>query len=244
MLRGEPGVGKSTLVDAFLEGATGPSCALAAAGQCLGHRGPGEPYMPVLEALGALARSTDGEAVVAALAQRAPTWLVELPWLLGDGPAAEAVRQRAQGATRARMVREMTEALDAICGVAPLVLVLEDLHWADDSTLDLLAALLRRREPARLLVLVTYRPVGPDGEPPVAALVHELCVRGLCEELAVGRLPADAVAAYVEARFPSAPLAAGLATVLAQRTGGNPLSCATSSTTGWPRGRSRRPAAQ
>ncbi len=65
MLRGEPGVGKSTLVDAFLEGATGQSCALAAAGQCLGHRGPGEPYMPVLEALGALARSTDGEAVVA-----------------------------------------------------------------------------------------------------------------------------------------------------------------------------------
>ena len=58
---------------------------------------------------------------------------------------------RAQGATRARMLREMLEALDALGATAPVLLVLEDLHWADDSTLDLIAALLRRREPARLL---------------------------------------------------------------------------------------------
>ena len=57
--------------------------------------------MPVLEALGELARGPSGETVVAALAQRAPTWLVELPWLLDDCPDAEAVRHRAQGATRA-----------------------------------------------------------------------------------------------------------------------------------------------
>ena len=101
-----------------------------------------------------------GETVVAALAQRAPTWLVELPWLLDDGPEAEGVRHRAQGATRARMLREALEALDAIGATAPVVLVLEDLHWADDSTLDLLAALLRRRDPARLLVLGTYRAGG------------------------------------------------------------------------------------
>ena len=216
MVRGEPGVGKSTLVDAFLAGTD----ALVGLGQCLGHRGPGEPYMPVLEALGALARGPAGETVVATLAQRAPTWLVELPWLLDDGPEAEGVRHRAQGATRARMLREALEALDAIGTTAPVALVLEDLHWADDSTLDLLAALLRRRDPARLLVLGTYR---PEGEPPIATLVHDLDVRGLCEELPLPRLDSGAVAAYLRERFPAADPPAELAVVLGRRTGGNPL---------------------
>ena len=219
MVRGEPGVGKSTLVDAFLAG----SGVAAGVGQCLGHRGPGEPYMPVLEALGDLARGPSGELVVATLAQRAPTWLVELPWLLDDCPDAEAVRHRAQGATRARMLREMLEAIDAIGAAAPLALVLEDLHWADDSTLDLLAAVLRRRDPVRLLVVGTYRPVAGDGEPPVVALVNDLSVRGLVDELPVPRLGADAVAAYLDARFPAAPVPEDLFAVLAQRTGGNPL---------------------
>jgi DNA-binding SARP family transcriptional activator len=214
---GEPGVGKSTLVDAFLQHA---SPAVAGVGQCLAQRGPGEPYMPVLEALGELARGPAGDAVVAALARRAPTWLVELPWLLGEGDDAEAVRQRAQGSTRSRMLREMLEALDAVCASAPVVLVLEDLHWADDSTLDLVAALLRRREPARLLLLGTYR---SEGAPPVVELAHELGVRGLCEQLPVGRLEPAAVAAHLEARFPSAPLPGGLAEALARRSGGNPL---------------------
>ena len=216
MVRGEPGAGKSTLVDAFSQEAG----VAVGVGQCLGHRGPGEPYMPVLEALGELARGPAAETVVATLAQAAPTWLVELPWLLGDGPDAEAVRHRAQGATRARMLREMLEALDAIAAAAPLLLVLEDLHWADDSTLDLLAALLRRREPAPLLVVGTYR---PEGEPPVAVLVNELSVRGLCEELPVPRLSAQSIASFLEVRFPAAPVPDGLADVLAQRTGGNPL---------------------
>jgi DNA-binding SARP family transcriptional activator/tetratricopeptide (TPR) repeat protein len=216
MVRGEPGAGKSTLVDAFVQEAG----VTVGVGQCIGHRGPGEPYMPVLDALGELARGPAGESIVATLAQAAPTWLVELPWLLGDGPEADAVRQRAQGATRARMLREMLEALDAIAAAAPLLLVLEDLHWADDSTLDLLAALLRRREPAPLLVLGTYR---PEAEPPIAALVHYLSVHGLCEELPVPRLSRDAIAAYLEVRFLAAPLPGGLVDVLAQRTGGNPL---------------------
>jgi DNA-binding SARP family transcriptional activator len=215
-VRGEPGVGKSTLIDAFLADAG----TLTGVGQCVGHRGPGEPYMPVLEALGELGRGPSADAVLAVLAQRAPTWLVELPWLLDAVPEAEAVRQRAQGATRARMLREALEAIDAICATAPLLLVLEDLHWADDSTLDLLAALLRRRDPARLLILGTYR---PEGEPPIAALAHDLCVRGQCVELALPRLDADAVAAYLEARFPGGALPDGLTEVLAKRTGGNPL---------------------
>src|SRR5918999_5621061 len=217
---GEAGAGKTTLVDAFLHDATASAGALAGVGQCLAQRGPGEPYMPVLEALGALARGPAGDVVIAALARHAPTWLVELPSLLGEGADAETARMRAQGSTRARMLREVLEALDAVCAAVPLVLVLEDLHWADDSTLDLVDALLRRREPARLLLLGTFR---REGEPAVAALAHELVVRGLCEVLEVGRLSPEAVAAHLALRFPSAPLPDGLAEALARRSGGNPL---------------------
>jgi DNA-binding SARP family transcriptional activator len=217
---GEPGAGKTTLVDAFLHEATASSGAVAGVGQCLAQRGPGEPYMPVLEALGALARGPAGDVVTAALARHAPTWLVELPWLLGEGRDAEAARMRAQGSTRARMLREVLEALDALCAAAPLVLVLEDLHWADDSTLDLVDALLRRREQARFLLVGTFR---PEGGPAVVELAHELGVRGLCEVLPVARLTPAAVAAHLELRFPSAPLPDGLADVLARRSGGNPL---------------------
>jgi DNA-binding SARP family transcriptional activator len=216
---GEPGVGKSALVDAFLHDAVA-SGAVAGVGQCLAQRGPGEPYMPVLEALGGLARGTAGDMVVAALARRAPTWLVELPWLLDETDDAEALRQRAQGSTRSRMLREMLEALDAISAATPVVLVLEDLHWADDSTLDLVAALLRRREPAALLLVGTYR---PEGDPPVVELAHELGVRGLCEELPVGRLAAAAVTAHLQTSFPSGPVPEGLSEALARRSGGNPL---------------------
>ena len=222
LAHGEPGAGKSTLVDAFLaEAATGG--AVAGVGQCVGHRGPGEPYMPVLEALGELARGPQADAMRTALAQRAPTWLVELPWLLDEVPDPDAVRHRAQGATRARMLREMLEALDAMGAAAPVIVVLEDLHWADDSTLDLLDAVLRRRDPARLLVVGTYRPTGEHGEPPVAALAHDLCVRGASESLPVPRLPEKAVEQYLLSRFPASALPEGLAPVLARRAGGNPL---------------------
>ena len=59
------------------------------------------------------------------------------------------------GATRERMLREIAEAVETL---GPLVLVLEDLHWSDYSTLDLISAVARRREPARLMLIGTHRP--------------------------------------------------------------------------------------
>ena len=217
---------------------------LAGVGQCLGHRGPGEPYMPVLEALGdagARAGGRDWSSPRSPSARRRGS--SSCRGCSTTAPDAEAVRHRAQGATRARMLREMLEALDAIGAAAPLVLVLEDLHWADDSTLDLLAAVLRRRDPARLLVVGTYRPVAGDGEPPVAALVNDLSVRGLVEELPVPRLGADAVAAYLRrsasrrAPVPDGPRRRARASGPAATR----CSCATCSTTGC--GRARSPSA-
>jgi DNA-binding SARP family transcriptional activator len=221
LVTGEAGIGKTTIVDSLVARAAAADT-LVAQGQCVAHRGAGEPYLPVLEALGRLARRPDGRELVPLLSRQAPTWLAQMPWLLTD-EELEAVRRRLIGATHQRMLREMVEALEAIGREAPLLLVLEDLHWSDLSTIDLLDALARRREPARLLVVGTYRRGDALAqEHPVHRLGRELRGRGLCTEIAVGPLSRDAVADYVAARVgPDA--SPEVADVLRERTGGNPL---------------------
>ena len=154
---GEPGIGKTALVEMFLAEVGQASALRIGRGQCVEQYGAGEAYLPVLEALGRLGRAAGGEQLVEVLKQHAPTWLQQLPGLLSDSDV-EAVRRRAHGASRGRMLRELVEALEALTRDTPLVLLLEDLHWSDSATIDLLGMLARRREPSRLLVLGTYRP--------------------------------------------------------------------------------------
>ena len=170
-------------------------------GQCLDHHGAGEAYLPVLEALGRLCRGPQGAGLVAQLAQYAPTWLLQLPAFLSPADL-EGLQRRVLGATQERMLRELVEALDVLTAAQPLVLVVEDLHWSDAATLDLLACLARRRGPARLLVLGTYRPVEVLARGhPLYAVKQELSLHGLCQEVALGWLTEAEVAQYLAARF-------------------------------------------
>ena len=91
------------------------------------------------------------------LASEAPTWLVQFPALL-TRQHRETLRQEILGATRERMLREICNALAALSMRRPLLLVLEDLHWGDSSTLDLISALARHHTPARIMLIATYRP--------------------------------------------------------------------------------------
>ncbi|HEV8716994.1 MAG TPA: AAA family ATPase [Candidatus Binatia bacterium] len=243
-VRGEAGIGKTTVMEAFLEqinqGARGwrletsPSSQASSLksqasrlwigrGQCIEHHGAGEAYMPVLEALGRLCREPEGERLITLLSQHAPTWLVQMPALL-NAVELEALQRRVQGTTRERMLREMAEALETVTTERPLVLRLEDLHWSDVSTLDLLAVLARRRERARLLVLGTYRPVEIlRNEHPLRAVTQELQLHRQCEELRLGFLTEEDVSEYLAVRFAGSSLPAGLARVIHRRTNGNPL---------------------
>src|SRR5262249_6281506 len=171
---GEAGIGKTTLVDGFVARAAGGHQVWTARGQCVEHFGAAEASLPLLEALGGVGRLPDGERVVAILARHAPTWLVQMPALVADAEL-ESVQRRVQGASRERMLREFAEAVEVLTAVQPLLLVVEDLQWSDDSTLDLLSSLSQRRAKARLLVLCTYRPgeVVP-GAHPLAAITHGL----------------------------------------------------------------------
>jgi predicted ATPase/DNA-binding winged helix-turn-helix (wHTH) protein len=223
VIAGEPGIGKTTLVETFLaQVAAGGACRVGH-GQCIEPYGPGEPYLPVLEALGRLCREPEGPRLVAVLRQYAPSWLLQMPALLP--PAEWEALQRTVGQTaQTRMLRELTEALDAFTAECPLVLVLEDLHWSDRATLAWLASVARRPDPARLLILGTYRPVDTIVHAhPLRTLLTELQQHGQCVELALDYLSAAEVTVYLRQRFGDAGLAADLARVLHRRTHGNPL---------------------
>ncbi|HEV8717544.1 MAG TPA: AAA family ATPase [Candidatus Binatia bacterium] len=220
---GDPGLGKTTVVDAFLRSTSAKEPLWVGQGQCIEHYGAGEAYLPVLEALGHLARTADGEQVVAGLRRYAPTWLAQMPAVVPE-EELEAVQRKVQGVTRERMLREMAEALEALAAIRPVVLWLEDLQWSDYSTLDLLASVARRRGPARLFIIGTYRPtdVIVSGHP-LKGLKQELQLHRQCEELALLFLSETEVAQYLGLRFPQHQFPVALAHVLHHSTEGNPL---------------------
>ena len=224
---GEAGIGKTTLVDRFLDQvATQAGCWLAR-GQCIEHYGAGEAYLPVLEAIEQLCGEPAHGRVVELLQQQAPTWLIQMPWLLSTAEL-EALQHRVQGASRERMLREMAVMLEALTSESPLVLTLEDLQWSDYATLDLIAWLARRREPARLMVIGTYRPVEVILHGHVLhGVKQEIQMHRQCEELLLDPLPEAAVARYLTARFVHKRLSPEairrLARAIYQRTDGHPF---------------------
>lgn len=224
---GEPGMGKTTVVETLLAEVARHGVLRVGRGQCVEHYGAGEPYLPILDALGRLCRGPDGERVVQALARHAPTWLVQMPSVMA-APALRAAQRRGAGATRERMLRELTEAVEAFTRDVALVLCLEDLHWSDVSTLDWLAFLARRRDPARLLLIGTYRPAEVLArDHPLGAVKQELQLHRRCRELAVSPLDEGAVAEYLRWRCPfeqgQADAFGRLGRVILGRTEGNPL---------------------
>src|SRR5215471_4853225 len=223
VIAGEAGIGKTALVHTFVAQIAATEDVWVGHGQCLDHYGVGEAYLPLLEALGRLGRAPEGERLVAVLRQYAPSWLVQMPGLVPP-TEWESLQRTAGGATQSRMLRELTEALDVLTTERPVVLVLEDLHWSDASTLAWLAYVARRPDPTRLLLLGTYRPVEVIVEAhPLRRLLTELRPHGQCTDLVLDYLSEAAVLAYLEQRFGATPLPAGLAQVLHRHTHGNPL---------------------
>ena len=106
-----------------------------------------------------------------------------MPWLL-EAADRELLHRELLGAIRERMLREMAEAVEAVTAEAPLVLVLEDLHWSDAATVDLVSLLARHQEPARLLPIATYRPVDVIvTQHPLREVTLELHAKGCGQEL-------------------------------------------------------------
>ncbi len=218
---GEAGAGKSALVDAFLARlGHGTETALAAHSQCIEAYGQHEPYRPLLESIERLARRTDvGSSIVDVLRRSAPSWLRQLPSLAEIAPSAAD-----DGRSPGRMLRELAAALEEISQEHPLVLVIEDGHWADFATTDACNLLARRRDPARLMVIVTMRTLDAMvAEHPVLAAKTELVSRGLASEVAVEPFTPIFVQQYLEQRCGGLDLDAEFAPWIHHQTAGNPL---------------------
>src|SRR5262245_32886758 len=219
---GEVGGGKTTVVELFLARLAAGSGVRIARGQCVEYYGEGEPYLPFLEALGRLGHGPERDAVLTVLRRYAPMWLVHLPGLVSE-PELERLHGRLHGLPPARMLRELAEALEVLTANRALMLLLEDLQWSDHATVEALAYLAQRPEPARLLVVGTYRPVEAllQGHL-LRGMVQELCGRGQGRELQLEFLSAEDVAAYVAGRL-GGPVLAPLVAFVYQRTDGNAL---------------------
>ena len=217
-IAGEPGIGKTTLIDRFISGLGDIACAR---GHCVQHYGSGEPYHPVLEALAELCR-VDTE-VPALLRAVAPTWLLQLPWL-STAEQREALLRELVGVNLERMLREMGEFLDRYTERRPLLLVTEDLHWGDRATIQLIDYLARRRSRGNLMWLSSFRLAEViASDHPLNALRHELHLHSLCEEIVLDSFSEAEVAAYVAARSPSMSGDESFVQALHERTEGVPL---------------------
>src|SRR6266436_5582810 len=222
-ITGEAGIGKTTLVDEFHQAASRRPNLRIIRGQCVEGFGGKEAYYPVLEALGQWIRDAGGGSVVHTLARQAPTWLIQFP-LLVKPEQREALQKEILGATRERMVREICEALESLTAQDPLVLVLEDLHWTDPSTLDFVSALARRRGPAKLLLLGTYRPADVIiSQSPLKALKQDLVLHNLSHEIRLERLEESDVAEYLAVKFVDGGFPPRFAKLIYHHSGGNAL---------------------
>lgn len=232
-ISGDQGIGKSSLVDAFLEivsrnqpGRPSEEVLIRpsiARGQCIKSHGASEAFMPVMEAITGLCHTPLRKRTIAVLCHYAPLWLLQMPSLISD-TQLQSLQRANTGASRERMLREMAEALDALTEDIPLVLVLEDLHWSDHSTLDLISYWARRRARSQLLLIGTYRKEEIlVADHPLKAIEQELCAHQRCHELPLSFLDEAAVGEYLSRRFHSHKLPPEIAPWVHQRTGGNPL---------------------
>jgi len=213
---GEAGIGKTALMDAFCRQIDPSIAASAARGQCVQGVGGVEEYYPVTEALHQLCAGQGGQRAYRILARRAPAWLAQ-----GRDETAPLTEERS--GSKDRTLGDLCEALEDIAADSPLLLVFEDLHWADDSTLNLISALARRRAQTRLLVLATWCPLSGDLEDKLKRLKQDLLLRRLCVDMELGPLRKAAVAELIGRELDEPEPPAGLADFVYLRSEGNPL---------------------
>ena len=224
---GEAGIGKTSLVQAFLRQSSVLGGARITSGICVQHYGAGEPFQPLLEALTRLCQKPGGDAIIAVLERSSPDWLVQLPTVLTPARLA-ALRRRAVVGTSDRMLRQLNDGLEALAAKWRLVLWLEDIHWSDTSTLDWLASFAQRPDPARILLIATFRPP-PAIEPshPVASIYSTLRLKKFCRAVELNGLDEPGVIRYLGLRAPPSPDAVDamndLGRLIHRQTGGNPL---------------------
>ena len=221
---GEPGIGKSTLVEDFLSevAAWSGTCRIAR-GRCSERLAGTEAYLPLLDALEDLIRSQGG-SLARLMKTIAPLWYIQVaPATLQDSSFSVAVKEAKSG-TQERLKRELVAFLEEACRQQPVLLFLDDLHWVDLATTDMIGYVTRHFESWPLLIIATYRPEELLVQKhPFLATKRDLQGRGLCREVALEFLTHQEVEEYVALRFPRHRLPRDFVDLVYAKTEGNPL---------------------
>ena len=219
---GEPGIGKTTLVEDFLnELARVSDISTVARGRCSERLAGAEAYMPFLEALDNLLRGEAGEHAARIMKLVAPTWYAHVA---PHSNAADEVKTDIKTASQERVKRELAAFFHEISQLKPLLVFIDDLHWADVSTVDMLAYLASKFETMRLLILTTYR--SSDlllAKHPFLQLKRDLQARGLCHQIMLQFLSSEDVERYLQLEFPRNTFPRELPGLIHSKTEGSPL---------------------
>ncbi len=220
---GEAGIGKSALVAAFLDTFAGaPTRPRVLRGDCLDLSTCDEPFQPLLDAWSLLCRGADAEATIRILRRCAPAWLHQLDGVV-DASERSRLRAEARQTSPAKLLRTHGEALVALAQDRPVVLIVEDVHWADTASLDALARLVRDHTPARLLVLLTARPVLRRDDKRLSAFIDDIRRSGPGRVMRLDRLPATEIEAFLQVHDAGSAATPADCEALYDRTRGHPL---------------------
>jgi predicted ATPase len=217
---GGPGIGKTALVKTWLEKTLGDGDELLFGQTCCVKTSANPPCLPFLQLLDRLCKGAHGELVTDMLSRRAPGWLTQLPWLSEAVPNASG-NPLSQDVRQESLFLQTAEFLEALSHEIPVLLLIEDLHWCDQLTRDLLSHLFLRQEPARLMVVSTH--CTWRTQPDNLALGESDTSHGAQREIALGPLSEECIEDYVLKRTAAEPCPPILAADLGRQSGGHPL---------------------
>jgi len=224
---GEAGLGKTTLVEHFLAGlGSGRSKCRVGRGRCSERLAGAEAYLPFLESLETLLVGKGGRQVAKEMRQLAPSWYSQVHQTSLSGPSVTPTPTdpAARATSSEQMKRQLGTLLLELTRDAPLVLFLEDVHWADASTVDLIAYLADRFDALHMLLIVTYRPSDLlVAKHPFAEVQLHLQSHGAIRETRLRAFERRDVADYLAANYPEHRLPDEFVSLLHARTDGTPL---------------------
>ena len=220
LVGGEPGVGKTRLVEQLLEVAQQQRC-LALTGRCYEIEGTA-PFIPFVEIIEQYARVAPLEVLRETLGDAAPEVARLVPDLRRLIPNIQPAVELPPEQQRHYLFKNVAEFLERVSRVSSTVLLLDDLQWADHTTLLLLQHLAPSLERWPVLMLGTYRDVELEVTRPFAATLETLNRKRLAQRLNLQRLPESGVASMLAALGgPSPPKT--LVAAIYRETEGNPF---------------------